>query len=174
MNRSQPGGYGRYLFHDRPLAGAPADAAALERATILVAGANFGCGSSREGAVYALADQGFRAVIAPSFGDIFHNNCLKNGLLPICLEETVVDALAGLVLSGQQVSVEVDLPQQQVSWPAGPDRMRHSFAIDAFWRECLMNGQDENALTLSYLSRMEAFETEYFRSTLGACSEEPR
>ncbi|MBO9356288.1 3-isopropylmalate dehydratase small subunit [Bordetella petrii] len=167
MDRSRPGGYGDYLFHDLPLG--EAAAGALERATILVAGANFGCGSSREGAVYALVDRGFRAVIAPSFGDIFHNNCLKNGLLPIRLDEPTVESLAALALPGRPLAVEVDLPRQQVGWRAGADKVEHAFHIDAFWRECLMNGQDEIALTLSYLPRIEAFEAGYFGSPLGSC-----
>ena len=168
VDRSLAGGYGPYLFHDLSLS--DDDVALLDEARILVAGANFGCGSSREGAVYALVDRGFRAIIAPSFGDIFHNNCLKNGLLPIRLDECIVKDLANAVQLDRQVSIEVDLPEQQIRWcDRQHDARQYGFSIDPFWRECLVTGQDEIALTLSYVHKIEAFESEYFRSPLGAC-----
>lgn len=168
VDRQRPGGYGQYLFHDLSLS--EDDVVALDEASILVAGANFGCGSSREGAVYALVDRGFRAVIAPSFGDIFHNNCLKNGLLPIRLDECIVEDLARSAQGGQTMSVQIDLSEQQISRHGDSDGVQeYAFSIDPFWRECLLTGQDEVALTLSYVHRIDAFEREYFQSPLGAC-----
>lgn len=173
-DRGQPGGYGRYLFHDvrrdaqgNELPGFVLNQPMFRNAQILVAEHNFGCGSSREGAVYALADCGVRAVIAPSFGDIFFNNCLKNGLLPLRLDE---QAVAGLMhqlhqaTSEAQTQVGIDLDSQTVQWQAGQgsDMARHAFEIDPFWRECLMKGVDEIALTLSYLDQIGQFESRYW------------
>lgn len=172
-DRGQPGGYGRYLFHDvrRDAQGNELPDFVLNRplfrnAGILVAEHNFGCGSSREGAVYALADCGVRAVIAPSFGDIFFNNCLKNGLLPLRLDEKAVDALLAQLrgaASSAQTQVDIDLDGQTVQWqPEGAANVsRHAFDIDPFWRECLMKGVDEIALTLSYLDQIDQFESRY-------------
>ena len=130
----------------------------FRHATIVVADENFGCGSSREGAVYALHDFGIRAVIAPSFGDIFYNNCLKNGAVPVQLERQIVTGLLDLLQSGGRPEITVDLDALAV---ALPDGSRHACKLDAFWRECLMKGVDEIELTLGYLDRIEAFEREY-------------
>ncbi len=167
MDRSRPGGYGPFLLHDLSLSDHAA--ATRDHATVLVAGANFGCGSSREGAVYALVDRGYRAVLASSFGDIFHNNCLKNGLLPVRLDEPIIENLARRAMESEPLSIEVDLPAQQVRWREKGEPVHHAFSIDPFWRECLLTGQDEIALTLSYLPQIEAFEARYFQSPLGAC-----
>ena len=172
-DRGQPGGYGPYLFHDirRNAQGNESDEFVLNRprfrnARILVAEHNFGCGSSREGAVYALADCGFRAVIAPSFGDIFFNNCLKNGLLPLRLDEHSVAALIYQLhhaADAAQTQVDIDLESQTVRWqpPGGAAAAVHAFEIDPFWRECLLKGVDEVELTLSYRQQIGQFESRY-------------
>ena len=125
-----------------------------DRATILLARENFGCGSSREHAVWALTDFGFRAVIAPSFADIFFNNSFKNGLLPIALDAGVVDDLFARVEREQGVEFTVDLESQTVS--AGQDV--YSFEIDAFRKYCLLNGLDDIGLTLRHADEIRAYE----------------
>jgi 3-isopropylmalate/(R)-2-methylmalate dehydratase small subunit len=124
---------------------------------VLVAGENFGCGSSREHAVWALMDFGFRVVIAPSFSDIFHNNCLKNGMLPVTLPAAEVQALLDALLAAPGSRVEVDLPGQTVKGPKGDV---HRFAIDAFARTCLLEGLDEIALTLKSAPEIDRYERE--------------
>ncbi len=120
----------------------------------MVAADNFGCGSSRENAVWALHDYGFRAAIAPRFGDIFAGNCLQNGLLVIRLPEPVViEALAALA-SDPGARIFIDLPAQTVRLPDGT----HRFEIDPFVRHCLLNGVDELGYTLSRMAEIEAFE----------------
>jgi 3-isopropylmalate/(R)-2-methylmalate dehydratase small subunit len=124
-------------------------------ASILLARENFGCGSSREHAPWALMDFGFRAIIAPSYADIFFNNCFKNGLLPIVLPSGVVDLLFHEVLAQPGYRLTVDLPQQAVLTPDGKS---HAFAIDAFRKHCLVNGLDEIGLTLAHADEIKAFE----------------
>lgn len=124
-------------------------------ASVLLARENFGCGSSREHAVWALADAGFRCVIAPSFADIFYNNCFKNGLLPVVLDEAVVDALFRAAGGEQAVSVSVSLPDQTVT---GPDGQARAFAIDAFRKRCLLEGLDAIGLTLQHADEIRAYE----------------
>jgi 3-isopropylmalate/(R)-2-methylmalate dehydratase small subunit len=125
-------------------------------ASILVARRNFGCGSSREHAPWALLDAGFRCVIAPSFADIFFNNCYKNGMLPVVLPEAEMDRLFYDVASFPGFRLIVDLPNQQVSTI---DRSRTApFEIDAFRKRCLLNGLDEIGLTLGYAEAIRAFE----------------
>jgi 3-isopropylmalate/(R)-2-methylmalate dehydratase small subunit len=124
-------------------------------ATILVAAENFGCGSSREAAVWALLAYGIRCVIAPSLGDIFHQNCFKNGLLPVILPAELVAGLRGQLHARPGARVTADLEAQTV---AGPDGAVHGFAIDAFARQMLLSGQDEIALTLGYEAQIGAFE----------------
>jgi 3-isopropylmalate/(R)-2-methylmalate dehydratase small subunit len=167
LKSDRSAGYGRFLFHDLRLDGDGAERPdfvlnkdPFRAATILVADENFGCGSSREGAVYALADGGIRAVIAPSFGDIFYNNCLKNGIVPVALEGEIVGALRARLAAEPGREICVDLDALSVGEPGG---VVHPFAIDPFWRECLMKGVDEIELTLQYTDRIEAFETEYRR-----------
>ncbi|HUS24679.1 MAG TPA: 3-isopropylmalate dehydratase small subunit [Candidatus Binatia bacterium] len=123
-------------------------------ASVLLARQNFGCGSSREHAVWALRDAGFRCVIAPSFADIFFNNCFKNGVLPVLLPGAAVDALFAGV--GE---VTVDLPAQRVRWAGG----EAGFEVDAFRKDCLVRGLDEIALTLSHAGAIRAFEAEHRR-----------
>ena len=124
-------------------------------ASILLARQNFGCGSSREHAPWALDDYGFRAVIAPSFADIFFNNCFKNGLLPIVLESDIVDQLFRQVAAAEGYALTVDLPAQVVVLPDGT---RHGFEIDAFRKHCLLNGLDDIGLTLQEADAIRAFE----------------
>jgi 3-isopropylmalate/(R)-2-methylmalate dehydratase small subunit len=124
---------------------------------VLVAGENFGCGSSREHAVWALMDFGFRAVIAPSFSDIFHNNCLKNGMLPVTLPAADVQALIDALLAAPGSRVNVDLPGQTVMGPKGDV---HRFSIDAFAKTCLLEGLDEIALTLKSAPEIDRYERE--------------
>lgn len=131
---------------------------AYRPARILVADRNFGCGSSREHAVWALHDYGIRAVIAPSFGDIFFNNCLKNGLLPIVLPQAVVTPLLAQLESAPGTMVAVDLPAQEVDLPDGDG---HPFEIEAFAKSCLVNGVDELGYTLAQSARIDAFERSY-------------
>jgi len=154
--------FGEFLFRDvrHDAQGArrpdfPLNQPAYEGARILVAGRNFGCGSSREHAVWALHDGGFRAVIAPSFGDIFFGNALKNGLLPVRLADDIVDALLGALQRTPGVHLEVDLVQQTV---VAPDGHSAAFDIDPFARRCLLEGIDELAYTLTQTVRIEAFE----------------
>ena len=124
-------------------------------ASILLARQNFGCGSSREHAPWALDDYGFRAVIAPSFADIFFNNCFKNGLLPIVLDRNIIDYLFREVEIAEGYTLTVDLPAQTVVLPDG---RRHGFAIDAFRKHCLLNGLDDIGLTLQEADAIRAFE----------------
>jgi 3-isopropylmalate/(R)-2-methylmalate dehydratase small subunit len=124
-------------------------------AGIVVAERNFGCGSSREHAVTVMLDNGFRAFIAPSFGDIFHNNCYQNGCLPIVLPAQRVAELRAALRAKPGAEIAVDLEQQTVT---GPDGKVDRFAIDPFRKECLLKGQDDISLTLSYEKDIAAFE----------------
>jgi 3-isopropylmalate/(R)-2-methylmalate dehydratase small subunit len=128
------------------------------RAGILVSGPNFGCGSTREGAVYSLADFGIRAVIAPSFGDIFFANFLQNGLLPVVLPEDACEALARHLEQHPGAEVAIDLPAQTVT---GPDGRVHRFDIEPSRKEKLLKGQDDISLTLEYRMRIDEFERQY-------------
>ena len=125
-------------------------------ATILLARKNFGCGSSREHAPWALMDYGFRCVIAPSFADIFYNNCFKNGFLPVTLTEAEVDRLFYEAASFPGFKLRVDLEEQTVSAANGGEVMR--FELDAFRKYCLVNGLDEIGLTLRHADKIRAFE----------------
>jgi 3-isopropylmalate/(R)-2-methylmalate dehydratase small subunit len=129
-------------------------------AKLIVAERNFGCGSSRENAVWALYDYGIRAVIAPSTGDIFYNNCLKNGLLPVFLPPETCDDLIAAVTASPGAKIGVDLVSQTV---VAPDGAVHPFDIDPFAKECLLKGLDELAYTLSQVEEIAAFENRYGR-----------
>ena len=126
-------------------------------ASVLLARKNFGCGSSREHAPWALDQYGFRAIIAPSFADIFFNNCFKNGLLPIALPESVVAQLFDAVLAFPGYSLTVDLPRQVV---VKPDGSEIAFEVQAFRKYCLVNGFDDIGLTLRHADKIKAFEAE--------------
>jgi len=127
-------------------------------ASILLARRNFGCGSSREHAVWALLEYGFHCVIAPSFADIFLNNCFKNGLLPIVLKEEIIDDLFAQVASGQRLELSVDLPGQAVTWPSGE---LVQFAIEANRKRAMVEGWDDIGMTLSHSAAIRAFETSH-------------
>lgn len=127
-------------------------------ASILLARKNFGCGSSREHAPWALDDYGFRAVIAPSFADIFYNNCFKNGLLPIVLSEAQVDQLFKEMYAAEGYQLTVDLERQQVITPKGEV---FSFEVDSFRKHCLLNGLDDIGLTLQDADKIKAFEEKH-------------
>jgi 3-isopropylmalate/(R)-2-methylmalate dehydratase small subunit len=127
-------------------------------AQILLARENFGCGSSREHAPWALEDYGFRALIAPSYADIFFNNCFKNGLLPIKLEAAIVESLFKAVAATPSYRLTVDLERQVVVTPEG---MSYPFEVDAFRKHCLLNGLDDIGLTLQHVDEIRAFETKH-------------
>ncbi|HNF08963.1 MAG TPA: 3-isopropylmalate dehydratase small subunit [Pseudomonadales bacterium] len=124
-------------------------------ASVLLARSNFGCGSSREHAPWALLDQGFRALIAPSYADIFYNNCFKNGILPITLPEQQVDTLFAEVEAAPGYRLLIDLPEQCVITPAG---VRFGFEIEPFRKQCLLDGLDEISLTLEAAEQIRAYE----------------
>ena len=124
-------------------------------AEILIAGENFACGSSREHAVWALDDYGIRAVIAPSFADIFHSNAFKSGLLPIALDAAVVEGLAAECEADPGYRLKVDLEAQTVTTPSGEV---HRFEVDEFRKHCLLNGFDDIELTLQQRNRTEEYE----------------
>lgn len=129
---------------------------AYRGASILVAGRNFGCGSSREHAPWALLDFGIRCVIAPSFADIFYNNCFKNGILPVILDESQVDELLEAASHGQNAVISVNLEKQEVS---SPDGQVFRFEIDSFRKHCLLNGLDDIGLTMEKADDIDQFET---------------
>jgi len=152
-------GIGTHLFEDLRrgpdgvlLADFPLNKAENEGVAILLAGHNFGCGSSREHAPWALAGAGFRAVISTSFADIFKSNALKNGLLPVVVDSATWSALAHLASSGGTVAV--DLSELEVRWPGG----KVGFTIDSFARTCLLHGTDELGYILDHEPEIAAFE----------------
>ncbi len=137
---------------------------AYRAAQILVAGDNFGCGSSREHAPWALLDFGIRCVIAPSFADIFFNNCFKNGILPIKLPQADVDKLMDDAERGANATITVDLENQVIM---GPDGGSISFYVDPFRKHCLLNGLDDIGLTLEKKDKIAAFEEKLIQSLPG-------
>lgn len=159
-------GFGIHLFHDwrflddageQPNPDFALNAARYQGASVLVAGDNFGCGSSREHAPWALEDFGFRVIIAPSFADIFYGNCIKNGMLPVRLSRDQVQQIMAWIEKNPGARVAVDLEERQVQ--AG-DQAYH-FEIDAFHRECLLNGWDDIGLTLKREADIASFEAAY-------------
>jgi 3-isopropylmalate/(R)-2-methylmalate dehydratase small subunit len=162
LKRVERTGFGQFLFYDwRCLPnGDPNPAFELNDpryagASILIAGKNFGCGSSREHAPWALADYGFRAVIAPSFADIFANNCLKNGLLPVALSEAEVAEAMRRVSNREGYQLTVDLREKTISDGSG---FKAQFAIGEFQRHCLLEGLDDIGLTLQHENAIAAYE----------------
>jgi len=158
-------GYDRFLFHDVRFDAAGAERPefvlnqpATREAKILITAENFGCGSSREAAVWALLAYGIRAVIAPSLGDIFHQNCLKNGVLPVILPAATAAALRQQLHARPGATLTVDLEAQAVT---APDGAVHRFEIDAFSKQKLLAGQDDIALTLGYESQLREFEARH-------------
>ena len=161
LKRIERSGYGPFLFYDWRRAGDfILDRPAYRGATFLVTGANFGCGSSREHAPWSLLDAGFRAVIAPSFADIFKSNSFRCGLLPIELPESAVRRLIDAALEQPGVEITVDLQSEMISLQlAARAEEVVPFSIDPFFRDCLLKGWDEVALTLrdeSEIARYEA------------------
>lgn len=162
MRASRTTDHGQFLFHDmRRKPDGEADATFplnqpdFADAGILVADTNFGCGSSREAAVYALYDAGIRCVIAPSFGDIFYSNATKNGLLPIVLDRETVQSIWRVLEVANSARIEVDLDAQTVHLPDGTT---HGFEIDPFKKRCLLEGLDDIDLTLQHGEVIEAHE----------------
>jgi len=162
LKRIERTGFGRFLFYDwRYLEdGSPNPDFVLNRpeysgASILLARRNFGCGSSREHAPWALADYGFRAIIAPSFADIFYNNCFQNGLLPVRLAEEQVEELFARAQARAGYRLTISLVQCQVRDEEG---LRLDFEVDAFRRQCLLEGLDPIALTLRFEEKIAQYE----------------
>lgn len=161
LKRTERTGYGDCLFFDwrfdregKPDPAFPLNAPQYAGASILLAGKNFGCGSSREHAVWALRDYGFRAVIAPSFADIFANNCVKNGVLTVTLRAADIAALKARDVSGR-FHLTLDLQNCEAS---ARDGFRSHFEVDPFRRTCLMEGLDEIGMTLRHEAEITAYE----------------
>ena len=168
LQKPRSDNFGDFLFADLRFDARGAEVATFvlnqppyRDARIVVAARNFGCGSSREHAVWALYDYGFRAVVAPSLGDIFTNNCLKNGVVPVILPEGVVYGLLDRLASEPAARLTVDLPAERILLPDGSE---HSFAIDPFAKECLVNGVDELGYTLSLADAITDYEARIARS----------
>ncbi|WP_173916703.1 3-isopropylmalate dehydratase small subunit [Halobacillus sp. Marseille-Q1614] len=163
LKRIERQGFGQFLFYNWRFNddGSPKEDFSLndpmyKEATIIVAGENFGCGSSREHAPWAIQDYGFRVVIAPSFADIFYNNCFKNGILPIVLPKNEVNELLNLA-SKEQVTLSVDLVEQKVTSDHG---LISAFDIQPYHRDMLLNGWDEISVTLNDAEAIDQYETE--------------
>jgi len=135
--------------------------ARYQGAQVLLVRENFGCGSSREHAPWALEDCGFRAIIAPSFADIFFNNCFKNGILPIKLDADKVDALFKAVFAVSGYKLQIDLEQQRIT---APDGTVYSFDVDSHRKHCLLNGLDDIGLTLQHVADISAYESKHLAS----------
>ncbi len=163
LKRIERTGFGKFLFFDwryqadgrTPNPDFELNAPAYQNATILLAGKNFGCGSSREHAPWALLDYGFRAVVAPSFADIFYNNCFKNGILPVVLAEAEVNNLLARAKSTPGYTLTIDLMMQTLADSSG---LTLAFDIDPFRRHCLLNGLDDIGLTLAHEDAITAYE----------------
>jgi 3-isopropylmalate/(R)-2-methylmalate dehydratase small subunit len=156
------GGLGQFLFFEmrfddggNEIADFVLNRKAYRQAGILVTGDNFGCGSSREHAPWALRDFGIRCIVAPSFADIFYNNCFKNGILPIKLPQVDVDKLMEDAMRGANAQVSVDLESQVIT---GPDGGEIEFDIDPFRKHCLMEGLDDIGQTMRRVEKIDAFE----------------
>jgi 3-isopropylmalate/(R)-2-methylmalate dehydratase small subunit len=163
LKRIERTGFGEFLFFDwryqadgtTPNPEFELNDAKLANAKILVTGKNFGCGSSREHAPWALLDYGFRVVIAPSFADIFYNNCFKNGILPVVLLEAQVAELLVLLQSNLGATMSVSLVDHTIT---GPNGFEATFTVDEFRRHCLLNGLDDIGLTLQHEPDITAYE----------------
>ena len=155
-------GFGRVLFYDwrylpgeKPNPDFELNAPRYKGASILLAGANFGCGSSREHAPWGILDYGFISIIAPSYADIFYNNCFKNGILPVTLSQEQVDELFKRTENNVGYKLTVDLPSQTVSDSTG---LKYSFDVDPFRKDCLLKGLDDIGLTLQHEPDITAYE----------------
>lgn len=163
LKRIERTGFGQFLFFDWRFdedgslkEGFELNQPRFQGASILVGRTNFGCGSSREHAPWALQDYGFRAIIAPSFADIFYNNCFKNGLLPVRLTEEEVESIFQQVKGNENYRLTVDLENQTVSDKAG---LHYKFEIDGFRRDCLLKGLDDIGLTLQSEDKIQEYES---------------
>jgi len=145
----------RYTQDGAEIPGFVLNQPAYRKAEVLIAGDNFGCGSSREHAPWALLDFGIRAVISTSFADIFYNNCFKNGILPIVMPKDVVDVLMADAQKGANARITVDLESQIVTTSDGQS---FAFEVDAFRKHCLMNGLDDIGLTMEKAAAIDSFE----------------
>jgi 3-isopropylmalate/(R)-2-methylmalate dehydratase small subunit len=168
LRKPRSGGYGQFLFHDlrfdaegleRP--DFVLNAAPFRRAQILVCDTNFGCGSAREGAVYALADFGIRAVIAPSFSDIFTTNCLRNGIVAAALPADAVAAWRARLAEGLTAEIQIDLAQQRIT---GPDGASFHFDINPGMKARLMLGVDDIEWTLRHAGEIQRFEERHLQA----------
>jgi 3-isopropylmalate/(R)-2-methylmalate dehydratase small subunit len=159
LKRIERTGFGKFLFYDwrHKAKSFVLDEPRYSGASILVTGKNFGCGSSREHAVWALADFGFRAIIAPSFADIFANNCVKNGVLTVVLSENETFTIVQRA-EGPDYTLTIDLEHCLVADNQG---LRASFRIDEFTRHCLLNGLDDIGLTLQHESEIAKYEAQH-------------
>jgi len=162
LKRIERTGFGEFLFYDwrfNPDGSINQDFELNDPryhgATILVARANFGCGSSREHAPWALLDYGFRSILAPSFADIFYNNCFKNGMLPVVLSEEQIEQLFRRAAKNSGYELTVDLERQ---WVTDDEGLRFTFDVDPFRRECLLKGLDEIGLTLQHEDKIREHE----------------
>lgn len=162
LKRIERTGFGKYLFYHwrydeqgNEKQDFVLNDPTYKQSTILVANENFGCGSSREHAPWSIGDYGFEVVIAPSFADIFYNNCMKNGLLPICLAQDEVDHLLEKGAEGPfQITVHLENETVQTE-----DGQTYSFAIDPYYKKMLLNGWDEIELTFQYEEHIQAYES---------------
>lgn len=162
LKRIERTGYGEFLFYDwrfdadgTPISDFVLNDPKYKNASILLAGANFGCGSSREHAPWSLTDYGFHAVVAPSFADIFYNNSLKNGLLPVVLSEEKVAELVENSQTTENYELTIDLENQTVTDNQG---FQASFEVDEFRKYCLLNGLDDIGLTLQNEAKISEYE----------------
>lgn len=162
LKRIERSGFGQFLFYEwrftpdgTPISDFVLNNHPYDKASVLVAGPNFGCGSSREHAPWALLDFGFKAIIAPSFADIFYNNCFKNGIVPIVLTADQVQTLLDLTTKEQGTVLTVDLEQQHVILP---DRSNFPFEVDSYRKMLLLNGLDDIGLSLNHEARIAAYE----------------
>ena len=162
LKRIERTGFGQFLFYEwrftpegEPIPSFVLNLPRYQGASILLARNNFGCGSSREHAPWALLDYGFRAIIAPSFADIFYNNCFKNGILPIKLSEEQVEELFKRAAQHENYQLTIDLQKQVISDDHG---LSYPFEVDEYRRYCLLNGLDDIALTLQYEDKIAAYE----------------
>ncbi|MDF3820562.1 3-isopropylmalate dehydratase small subunit [Leptospira sp. 96542] len=164
LRKIERSGFGKHLFHDwrflddagtKPNPDFQLNQPRYQNATILVTRDNFGCGSSREHAPWALEDYGFRSIIAPSFADIFFNNCFKNGMLPIVLDESKVEEIFQSIQKKEGATLTVDLEKQAVITEEGKE---YQFQVDSFRKHCLLNGLDDIGLTLQKANFIQKFE----------------
>ena len=163
LKRIERTGYGEFLFYDwrfkedgSPKADFELNEPRFQGASVLLARTNFGCGSSREHAPWALLDYGFRSVLAPSFADIFYNNCFKNGILPVPLSEDQVEELFRRVEVNVGYQITVDLESQRIYDGAS---VEYRFEVDPYRRDCLLNGLDDIGVTLRHEEKINAYET---------------